>query len=108
MDIISIAQHARPNDMGQIELRRAQFTTLSSDANKIPSSFRKFSAYPGAHTGTPFARLPAMAYVHPYRRDCWRRRYSFCLFPPFFATQRADAFQNRSVSVLDPATAYVP
>jgi hypothetical protein len=44
IDIISIAQQASPNDMGQIELRRAQFTTLSSDASKIPSSFRKFAS----------------------------------------------------------------
>src|ERR1700677_2222246 len=61
MDIISIAQHARPNDIGQIELRRAQFTTLSSDANRIPSSFRKFSSCPGCSSVTPFASSTDMA-----------------------------------------------
>src|SRR5580698_9981336 len=61
IDIISIAQHARPNDIGQIELRRAQFTTLSSDANKIPSSFRKFASCPGCSSVTPFASSTDMA-----------------------------------------------
>src|SRR5580700_12161262 len=65
MDIISIAQQARPKDIGQIELRRAQFTTLSSDANKIPSSFRKFASCPGASSVTPFASSTAMACVAP-------------------------------------------
>ena len=55
MDIISIAQHARPNDIGQIELRRAQLTTLSSEAKRMPSSFRKFSSWPGVSSVTPFA-----------------------------------------------------
>src|SRR5580704_3527971 len=55
MDIISIAQQASPNDIGQIELRRAQLTTLSSDASRIPSSFRKFASCPGASSVTPFA-----------------------------------------------------
>src|SRR5580704_4855349 len=61
IDIISIAQHARPNDIGQIELRRAQFTTLSSDANRIPSSFRKFASCPGCSSVTPFASSTDMA-----------------------------------------------
>jgi hypothetical protein len=55
MDIISMAQQARPKDMGQIELRRAQLTTLSSEAKRIPSSFRKFSSRPGCSSVTPFA-----------------------------------------------------
>src|ERR1700722_8110310 len=50
-----MAQHARPNDIGQIELRRAQLTTLSSEANRIPSSFRKDSSSPGFSSVTPFA-----------------------------------------------------
>src|ERR1039457_7547353 len=37
IDIISIAQHARPNDMGQIEFLRAQFTALSKVVNTKPS-----------------------------------------------------------------------
>src|ERR1700722_17086410 len=65
MDIISIAQQARPNDMGQIELRRAQFTTLSSDASKIPSSFRKFASWPGDSSVTPFASSIAIVWIDP-------------------------------------------
>src|SRR5438270_10776644 len=35
--IISMAQQARPNVIGQMELLRIQFTTLSSDVRMIPS-----------------------------------------------------------------------
>src|ERR1700682_715010 len=38
IDIISIAQQARPKPSGQIELLRAQFTILSSCAKRMPSS----------------------------------------------------------------------
>src|SRR5260370_19745024 len=38
MDIISIAQHARPSPSVQIELLRAQFTALSSVVKMMPSS----------------------------------------------------------------------
>src|SRR5580700_8514347 len=38
MDIISMAQQAKPNPSGQIELLRAQFTALSSCVKMIPSS----------------------------------------------------------------------
>ena len=37
IDIISMAQHARPNDMGQMEFLRAQFTALSSEVRRMPS-----------------------------------------------------------------------
>src|ERR1039457_6296219 len=37
IDIISIAQHAKPNDMGQIEFLRAQFTALSKVVSTRPS-----------------------------------------------------------------------
>src|SRR3954466_10301286 len=37
IDIISIAQQARPNDMGQIEFLRAQFTARSRVVNMTPS-----------------------------------------------------------------------
>src|SRR5215469_17204274 len=37
IDIISIAQHARPNDMGQIEFLRAQLMALSSVVRMRPS-----------------------------------------------------------------------
>src|ERR1700742_1699874 len=38
MDIISMAQQASPKPRGQIELRRAQFTALSSVVKMMPSS----------------------------------------------------------------------
>src|SRR5580698_3280458 len=60
MDIISIAQQARPKAIGQMELRRAQFTTLSSWAKRIPSSLRKFSASCGVSSVTPLASSTAM------------------------------------------------
>ena len=37
IDIISMAQQAKPNDMGQIEFLRAQFTALSKVVNTKPS-----------------------------------------------------------------------
>jgi hypothetical protein len=37
MDIISIAQHAKPNVIGQIEFFRIQFTALSSLVSTTPS-----------------------------------------------------------------------
>src|SRR5580692_5679484 len=40
IDIISMAQQARPNPSGQMELRRAQFTALSSVVKIMPSSSR--------------------------------------------------------------------
>src|SRR6202453_5241801 len=65
MDIISIAQQARPNDIGQIELRRAQLTTLSSEAKRMPSSFRKFSSWPGFSSVTPLASSTAILRAAP-------------------------------------------
>src|SRR5579862_7468831 len=40
MDIISMAQQARPKPRGQMELLRAQFTALSSVVKIMPSSSR--------------------------------------------------------------------
>src|SRR5215468_1825721 len=37
IDIISMAQQARPKVIGQMELRRTQFTTASSEASTTPS-----------------------------------------------------------------------
>ena len=37
MDIISMAQQASPNVMGQMEFLRAQLTALSSVVNRMPS-----------------------------------------------------------------------
>src|SRR6202035_1400979 len=42
MDIISMAQQARPKPSGQMELLRAQFTALSRVVKMIPSSARRF------------------------------------------------------------------
>jgi hypothetical protein len=63
MDIISIAQQAKPKDMGQMELRRAQLTTLSSDENRIPSFRRKFSSSPGFSRVTPLASSTAIVAI---------------------------------------------
>src|SRR6266403_2017990 len=41
MDIISMAQQARPKLSGQMELLRAQFTALSSVVKMMPSSCRR-------------------------------------------------------------------
>jgi hypothetical protein len=68
MDIISIAQQARPNDIGQIELRRAQLTTLSSEEKRIPSSFRKSPSSPGFASVTPFAISTAMISLALHRQ----------------------------------------
>src|SRR5215469_1618639 len=37
IDIISMAQQASPNDIGQMEFFRAQFTALSSVVKRMPS-----------------------------------------------------------------------
>src|SRR6267143_3329015 len=42
MDIISIAQQARPKPSGHMELLRAQFTALSRVVKMMPSSARRF------------------------------------------------------------------
>src|SRR5215469_11179844 len=90
MDIISIAQQVSPNDIGQIELRRAQFTTLSSEAKRMPSSLRKFSFSPGSSSVTPLASSTAIS--------------TFCLFALSIANQDVrgdeyDARQKRFASV---------
>src|SRR2546423_11224565 len=41
MDIMSIAQQAKPKPSGQMELLRAQFTALSSVVKMMPSSSRR-------------------------------------------------------------------
>src|SRR5258708_40057992 len=40
IDIISIAQQAKPNVMGQIEFFRIQFTTLATVVSTTPSGLR--------------------------------------------------------------------
>src|SRR5579862_6375432 len=71
MDIISMAQQARPKDMGQIELRRAQLTTLSSEEKRIPSFLRKFSSSPGFSRVTPLASSTAIFAIGS--SECARR-----------------------------------
>src|SRR5579864_6385723 len=56
MDIISMAQQARPKPSGQMELLRAQFTTLSSCAKIMPSCARTFVRSPGLSSVTPGGR----------------------------------------------------
>ena len=63
MDIISMAQHAKPKDIGQMELLRAQLTALSREAKRMPSSLRKVSSSPGRSRVTPFASSMAMFFV---------------------------------------------
>src|SRR5450755_3881583 len=60
IDIISIAQQARPNVMGQIEFLRTQFTTLSSDARMTPSCCcsPKVARNTCARSSSEPARLP--------------------------------------------------
>src|SRR5690349_15539119 len=45
MDIISMAQQARPNDMGQMEFARAQLMALSSVVITMPSDAAVRSRY---------------------------------------------------------------
>src|SRR6266446_1913667 len=41
IEMMSMAQHARPKPSGQMELLRAQFTALSSVVKMMPSSSRR-------------------------------------------------------------------
>src|SRR5579863_2183038 len=60
IDIISMAQHARPNDMGQIEFFRAQLMALSSVVRIRPSDAAERSKYSlsmrANNSGGPLAR----------------------------------------------------
>src|SRR5713101_9604013 len=47
MDIISMAQQAKPKPSGQMELLRAQFTALSRVVKMMPSSFMRSPKSPG-------------------------------------------------------------
>src|SRR5258708_9720273 len=73
MDIISMAQQARPNPSGQMELLRAQFTALSSVVKMMPSSSRSLPKSSGLVsvtclprdtlivTSKPFSHKPCVA-----------------------------------------------
>src|SRR5271165_5434379 len=60
MDIISMAQQARPKLSGQMELLRAQFTALSSWVKMMPSSWRSLPKSSGLVRVTLLPRVVAM------------------------------------------------
>src|SRR5689334_3918023 len=68
IDIISMAQQARPNPRGQMELRRAQFTALSSVVKMMPSSS---SSLPKSSGFVRVTFLPRDVLMGP-RRDYFR------------------------------------
>src|ERR1700730_5711923 len=58
MDIISIAQQAKPKLSGQMEFLRAQFTALSSWVKMMPSSLTILVKSPGSSSFTAGAAPP--------------------------------------------------
>src|SRR3974390_303925 len=66
MDIISMAQHARPKPSGQMELLRAQFTALSSWVKIMPSSWRSLPKSSGLVSVTCLARVVSMGPLYTY------------------------------------------
>src|SRR5579859_3670403 len=68
MDIISIAQQAKPKPSGQIELRRAQFTALSRVVKIIPSSSSSLPKSSGLDSVTCLPRVVLIGPLakHPY------------------------------------------
>src|SRR5208282_412762 len=62
-DIISMAQQASPKLMGQIELRRAQFTARSIVVNRNPWSARSGVSCPGRSSVT-FG--PSVSAISPF------------------------------------------
>src|SRR5437588_6909543 len=62
MDIISMAQQARPNPSGQMELLRAQFTALSSWVKMMPSSRSKLPKSSGLVSVACFPREVLMLF----------------------------------------------
>src|SRR5215475_8490931 len=60
MDIISMAQQARPNPRGQMELLRAQFTALSSVVKIMPSSSSSLPKSSGRVSVTCLPRVVLM------------------------------------------------
>src|ERR1700688_2415077 len=72
MDIISIAQQAKPKLSGQMEFLRAQFTALSSWVKMMPSSLRILVKSPGsssftAGAGPPVASEAASAFTPAHK-----------------------------------------
>src|SRR5262249_6336447 len=73
MDIISMAQQAKPKPRGQIELLRAQFTALSSVVKMMPSSS---SSLPKSSCLVGVTCLPIAVLIVPgqaYFRTAWER-----------------------------------
>src|SRR5712692_6205586 len=63
MDIISMAQQARPNPSGHSEFLRAQFTALSSCVKMMPSSASSFPRSSGRSSVTFFPSIRLIALV---------------------------------------------
>src|SRR4029077_4538142 len=89
MDIISIAQHARPNPSGQIELLRAQFTALSSVVKMIPSSS---SSLPKSSGFVSVTCLPNDVLISPrplhFRTRSPPKQSAPLVAPPFLPARR--------------------
>src|ERR1700736_3152966 len=75
MDIISMAQQARPKPSGQMELLRAQFTALSRVVKMIPSSARRFPKSSGfvSVTCLPSDVLMVFRLAYFRTRNGWRQ-----------------------------------
>src|SRR5262249_44115012 len=65
MDIISMAQQAKPKLIGQMELRRAQLTTKSSQGKRKPWSERTGVSLPGRSSVTFGPSEIAMSFLNP-------------------------------------------
>src|ERR1700674_5327522 len=75
MDIISMAQQAKPKPSGQMELLRAQFTALSSVVKMMPSSSRRFPKSSGLVSVTclPSDVLMVFCLSHFRTGNGWRQ-----------------------------------
>src|SRR4029077_1021998 len=75
MDIISMAQQARPKLRGQIELLRAQFTALSRVVKMMPSSCRRSPKSSGLVSVTCLPSDVLMVFRPGYfrTRNGWRQ-----------------------------------
>src|SRR5919201_1136502 len=65
MDIISIAQQARPNPRGQMELLRAQFTALSNCVKMMPSSWSRLPKSSGLVSVACFPSEVLISFLKP-------------------------------------------
>src|SRR5258708_32587653 len=79
MDIISMAQQAKPKPSGQMELLRAQFTALSRVVKMIPSSCRRFPKSSGfvRVTCLPSDVLMVCRLKHFRTAERWRQADKF-------------------------------